>query len=239
LSKELVSEMSRRGRSGSAFSLFSFQDIITSVTAVIILITLILAIELINRQISAAGQTSTADERSAREPLDAAIRDAEQEIKELEQRLESERDLVVEAAQASPEQIKRDVDAMRSQITSLDREWEALMPDQRAARAQENDAQQRKNAKASSDEQKAAQLRVDVLRKRKEISRLKLENRLVYNPASGTSKHPWIIEVSDKGFRAASLTSGNSELKQVWSGPRASSLLSWTKGRDPLQEAWF
>jgi len=50
--------MSRRGRSGPTISLFSFQDIITSVTAIVTVITLLLALDLVQRKQSKAGDSS-------------------------------------------------------------------------------------------------------------------------------------------------------------------------------------
>ena len=90
--------MSRRGRSGPTISLFSFQDIITSVTAIVTVITLLLALDLVQRKQSDAGDSSGA----LVVELAARLAQIEDELTELRAATASTDELVREVAATSP-----------------------------------------------------------------------------------------------------------------------------------------
>ncbi len=192
--------MSRRGRQSVAFSLFSFQDIITSVTAIVILLTLVLAVEFLSREPSSAARGSVESAATLRD----AIEKAEEEIRRLQSRLDGGAEVVQAFAEASPERLRRDCAVTQDQIDGLRGDLEDLRIQEQAAREQEKRvlAQEfdRKN-----DRRRLAQLTTAARGKRKQLEKLKAENRLIYNPASATDKLAWLVDVSAEQFVVAPL----------------------------------
>ena len=110
--------MSRRGRSGPTISLFSFQDIITSVTAIVTVITLLLALDLVQRKQSKAGDSSG----NLAVELVARLAAAEVELAELNAVAGTTDDLVREVAATSPAELRNEIAERQSAIVELERE---------------------------------------------------------------------------------------------------------------------
>lgn len=211
--------MTRRRRNGSPFSLFSFQDIVTSVTAVIILMTLLLALELIHRTLQAASPrlVSSADLRQA-------ISQAQTHADELRERLRQSGTRMRQAATVSPASLERELRDVKSQRDTLAAELEQLRNEQIVAKKAAQDAmaqafdldahkieleklrtRQKSLAKSVADQRQANNA------KRSEIDDMKLDKsvqakgRRIYNPAPGTEKQAWLVDLGSDRMAAAPL----------------------------------
>ena len=183
--------MARRKIGSPVFSLFSFQDIITSVTGIMILVTLVMAVELVQRT-EQAPQQQTAEL-----------------VKELEHQINETRD-AVEELRAQMQQQQKDVtpDAFLD-ISTLQVKFRRVQDHRQrgsqdskdlAQRRQKTDSQlariRREQISRKDEIATLAKLQEELSKKKEQLKKLSRGNRVVYNPAQGTSRTPWLVELS-------------------------------------------
>lgn len=187
--------MARRRRKSSPLSLFSFQDIITSVTAVIILLTLILTLELITRKpVSAAEQL----DGSVAE-LQSALEKAEAERDQIESRLQQVAASTIEQASSTPESLQRDLEQTQQQVVRLREELDPLRARQAAAKRLE-DAALARSLDRDIARKELEELKAQAEHTETERDELSKTDQLIFNRPSGTSKRPWLVDVSAKSI---------------------------------------
>jgi len=184
--------MSRRRKRSAPFSLFAFQDIITSVTGIMLVITMLLALELLERTDAAPPRATAAISKD----LQQVIAVAEREIAELEPQLQQRGKRLSSAAAVSPLQLRQQIGELEESIRRLRNLInESRQRDQRTkGRVKKARRQQQQQSR------KREELLADLLRrstaKRQQLRKLQQSNRLIFNPAAGNSKSPWLVEVS-------------------------------------------
>lgn len=189
--------MGRRS-SSPPISLFSFQDIITSVTGIMILVTLMLGLELIQRTVNAPPQ-KTAEITTA---METAVENVVEEIEDLKQQLAATQQDVMELAGIDPEDLIRELKELevvnrrlKEDVTESERQ--STEADRRKKEAEAEKAR-RKNDPRTLEEMTRETRRIE-----EELRKLKQSNRVIFNPAAGSAKQPWLVELSDRGFTVA------------------------------------
>ena len=215
-----------RRNSGPPISLFSFQDIITSVTGIMILVTLLLGVELVQRTVNSP-PVKTAD-ITAR--LTAAADATEGEIKAIEQELQGRQQGVLAVAGLNSEALQRDLDDLEElthqfQQELSESEKQKLESEQRRLEAGEEQTRRK-------DDRSLEQVKNALASAQSELEKLKQSNRVIFNPADGTSKRAWLVEISDKGFVVAEM--GKAEPPQTFADYAA--FQSWAAGRNAASE---
>ena len=219
--------MSRRKRNTAAFSLFAFQDIITSVTGIMILVTLILALELIQRKEQSPPQKTAELIEQSQAAIEANRRETEQIDSELKQRNVE----AVELAGVDVTRLKRQSEDVSRQNQQMKDELDRLGRERDKADMRRNQAKKAK-AKHADDPKNLQQLQEQIARKEKELKTIKQSNRVIYNPAKGSSKSPWLVEVAAGKVLVAPM--GKSAKPHVF--PSAAAFQGWLGKRNPNAE---
>lgn len=219
--------MGRRRSSAPPISLFSFQDIITSVTGIMILVTLLLGLDLIQRTVNSPPQ-KTAELTTQ---LEDAVERAEEEIEDLEQLLRSKQQDVVDIAGVDATELARelkDLEELNRRLNQevADSDRQSTEADRRRKEAEAEKAR-RKNDPRTVDEMTKETRRLE-----EELRKLKQSNRVIFNPAAGSTKQPWLVEISDQGFTVAVM--GKAERPTKFADLNA--FRNWAAQRDPKAE---
>lgn len=185
----------RRRKSAPPISLFSFQDIITSVTGIMILITLMLGLELVQRTVNSPPRKTA----EVTESLQAATDAAASEIEDIKDELRKRQPGVIEAAGLDPASLRRELQDVQELNQQLQQELSASEKQQAEAERRRKQAQSEKDRRAE-DSRTLAELREQVAEAEARLQELKQSNRVIFNPASGSAKRPWLVEVSDRGL---------------------------------------
>ena len=219
--------MSRRRRRSAPFSLFAFQDIITSVTGIMLVITMLLALELLERTDAAPPQATAAISND----LQQVIAAAEREIAELEQQLQKRGKRLSSAAAVSPSQLRQQIGELEESIRRL----RNLINESRRRELRTRDRVE-KARRQQQESRKREELMADLLRrsaaKRQQLRKLQQSNRLIFNPAQGNAKSPWLVEVSAKRLLVAE--SGVAGKPLAFADVNA--FLRWARQRDKRSE---
>ncbi len=199
--------MSRRGRDAAPFSLFAFQDIITSVTGIMILITLILAIELIQRADSEQQRSMrTVEEARAAVASVANLREAvaqdEKNLKALRQQINQQASAFVETARYDASHVQTQLDDLKRLNQELEQETSRRAERSREAKDRENAAREQLENR-QDDRKKVAAMLAAIKDKKQKLKRLRKLNRMIFNPAPGDPKTPWLLEISADHILAA------------------------------------
>lgn len=223
--------MSRR-KTSNPISLFSFQDIITSVTGIMILVTLLIALELSQRALDSPRIQTTIVSKQ----LETAVAEAEEEIRELESQL-AERDTKLQELAAYDRRriLAESVDANR-QIEQLEAETIRLASQGEDAQKRKAEMQSREQAK-QQDIELVEELNRKCAELREQIEKLQASNRIIYNPAQGTSKTAWLVELTGQAIRIAPM--GRIAPPVEFIAPPGQALADfrkWSAGRDNRSE---
>lgn len=219
--------MARRAQA-NPISLFSFQDIITSVTGIMILLTLLMALELSQRSLqSPSVQTAVVTDQ-----LETAVVDSEQEIARLEADLANRDKKLQELAAIDERRLLDESADIEQQVSQLT----ASSPD--LAKQAEQAARRREQAEITNqDRQKdidtARALTERAAEVEAKLAKLQSTNRVIYNPAPGSSKSAWLVEITDSELRAAPL--GQATSPTVFKGnasARLAAFRAWARTRD-------
>jgi hypothetical protein len=228
--------MPNRRRKSSPFSLFSFQDIVTSVTAVVILLTLILTLELITRQPTSAAEQL---DRSVA-ALRAALEQADQERRSLEDRLQQQASRTLEYASTTPELIQRDLEQTNEQIRQLRQELEHLRKRQIAVKRQEN-AIQARSLDHNIHRKELEDLKAQAAAAESERSQIIKGNQLIFNPPLGAPKRPWLVDVSADSIVVLSFDQDGErhEFRSRLLNTCADQMIAWARRNCNAQEEYF
>jgi hypothetical protein len=183
--------MSRRKIGSPVFSLFSFQDIITSVTGIMILITLVMAVELIQRT-EQAPQQQTAE----------LVRELEHQINETRDTVEELRSQMQQQQTDVTPDAFLDTSILQAKLQRVQDRRQRGIEDSNslAQRKQKTDsrlARLRQEQTSRKDEiTTLAKLQEELAKKNEKLKKLSRGNRVIYNPAQGTSRTPWLVELS-------------------------------------------
>lgn len=224
--------MSRR-KTSNPVSLFSFQDIITSVTGIMILVTLLMALELSQRVIASPRVQTMVVSRQ----LENAVADADADIQQLEAQL-AERDARLrQFAAMDRRKLTADARDTRRQIEQLDAETQHLATQADDARQRQREMEARQQAKrqelAELDE-----LNRQIAELEERLRKLKSSDRVIYNPAQGTSKEAWLVEVAGQTLQAAPMGRAARPLAfaVTSAGQVPTTFLQWLDSRDKNSE---
>lgn len=224
--------MGRRRGGAPPISLFSFQDIITSVTGIMILVTLMMAVELAMRpqKTKAVVPMSTAHV----EVLRTTMAEAAKEVEQLRARHERGTQALKEVAAISASELQ-------AEARELERILERLQREANELEQKKQDVQNRKEAAdknkvdREADRRKTDELVEKIKEMEEQLAKLKQQNRVVYNPAPGSSKSAWLVEIAGNRVLAAELE--KPEKPQVFDQPtRLADFLAWARGRDRRRE---
>lgn len=224
--------MSRR-KNSNPVSLFSFQDIITSVTGIMILVTLLIALELSQRVLNSPRVQTIA----VSQQLEGAVNEAEREIRDLEARLAKGDAKLQQLAAMDRRRLAAEQIDVQRQLEQLDAETARL-----AKQAQDSEKRQA-DMEAREQAQQQEVGRADELDRRieeleEQIHKLKSSNRVIYNPAQGTSKEAWIVELTGGSIQAAPM--GRAAKPRVFpvvaAGQIPGAFEQWLRGLNPRSE---
>ena len=231
--------MSRRGRSGPVISLFSFQDIITSVTAIVTVITLLLALDLVQRKQSQAGDSSG----NLAVELAARLVAAEVELAELKAAAGTTDDLVREVAATSPAELRNEIAQRESTIAELERERARLERQRGQWQTREKEAQTEQ-----FDLEPLRQQQANALAEAAELDRQRtseqVENRTVFSLPRGFQKEGWIVVIDATQIAIAPLGRPAQPVVVRASGlpligtSAAAGFVAWIE-REQLRSAYF
>jgi hypothetical protein len=231
--------MSRRGRSGPTISLFSFQDIITSVTAIVTVITLLLALDLVQRKQSKAGDSSG----NLAVELVARLAAAEVELAELNAVAGTTDDLVREVAATSPAELRNEIAERQSAIVELERERTRLERQRGQWKTREKQAQTEQ-----FDLEPVRKQQANALAEAAELDRQRTseqaENRTSFSLPQGFHKEGWIVVVDATQISVAPL--GRPAAPVVWKdsglpliGTRAADAFAAWIEKEQLRSVYF
>ncbi len=211
--------MSRRGRNTTKFSLFAFQDIITSVTGIMILVTLILALELLQRK------EKSPPKRTAQvtEQVLATVAKNNATMERLSEQLKEMQDETAKAAPYDIDRVGRQLEALGKLNDQLDRELNGL-------EKQRSDVAQAAREAASTET--IEELVNKAKEKLEQLQELKDRNRVIFNPAAGQTKTPWLVEIDGKDFKVAKV--GELAKPAVFSS--FNRFKTWAQARDKRSE---
>ncbi|MGH7192085.1 MAG: hypothetical protein ACREJM_00960, partial [Candidatus Saccharimonadales bacterium] len=206
-----------------------FQDIITSVTGIMILVTLLMALELSQRVL----QSPKVQTMVVSHDLKQAIAAAEAAAAALQTQLAARDERLQQLAGLDERRLRADTQDVERQISQLDSETATLAA--RAERAEKRKQQLAADSQArQSDVARAAQLTERIAQVEAQLAKLKSSNRVLYNPAQGSSKSAWLVELTDSELRAAPL--GKAQPPTVFSGAtpaaRLAAFKKWSEARD-------
>ena len=231
--------MSRRGRSGPTISLFSFQDIITSVTAIVTVITLLLALDLVQRKQSKAGDSSG----NLAVELVARLAAAEVELAELNAVAGTTDDLVREVAATSPAELRNEIAERQSAIVELERERTRLERQRGQWKTREKQAQTEQ-----FDLEPLRQQQANALAEAAELVRQRtseqVENRTVFSLPRGFQKEGWVVVIDATQIAIAPLGRPAQPVVVRASGlpligtSAAAAFVAWIE-REQLRSAYF
>jgi hypothetical protein len=188
-----------------------------------ILVTLLLAVELIQRKEQAPPQ-KTAELTPQIEQTVAANRS---EIDRIREQLARQGANAVELAEVDPSHLRELIEDNAQATETLQGELDKL-------RQEEDDADKRRDAardhlaQRSGNAQTTEEMLAEIQEKQEELRKLQQSNRMIFNPDSGTSKSPWIIEIVGGKISAAPV--GRSARPVVFDDLAA--FESWAGGRD-------
>lgn len=217
----------RRRNSAPPISLFSFQDIITSVTGIMILVTLMLGLELVQRTENSPQQKT--NELSAE--MESTLETVAVEIGTVKEQLRERQQQVMDFAGIDPL-------ALRQELADVEEINQRLAGELSTSERKRREAGHREEAAAAektrrdTDRRLVEELQERIKEAQAELRRLKDSNRVIYNPAAGTSKRPWVVEISDQGFLAAEIGKAERALQFA----DASSFRRWAARRDSRTE---
>ncbi len=231
--------MSRRGRDAAPFSLFAFQDIITSVTGIMILITLILAIELIQRADSEQQRSMrTVEEARAAVASVANLKEAvaqdEKNLKALRNQISQQASAFVESARYDASHVQTQLDDLKRLNQELEQETSRRAERSREAKDRENAAREQLENR-EDDRKKVAAMLAAIKDKKEKLKRLRELNRMIFNPAPGDPKTPWLLEISADHILAAQV--GVETPPAVFEN--ADDLQQWAKGKRDHESEYF
>jgi flagellar biosynthesis chaperone FliJ len=200
-------------------SLFSFQDIITSTTAILIVIVLCLSLELLNRSLE------------PQQPVDLqTIDDLRESVSQLQTNLAAlqtrpafESELLAEAAEATPNQLRDELQDLERQLQVLqaDVESETARAAQLAEVAKQTEATLF-DAKPRLEELARLQEQTEAMRAK--IEELKNLQRPLYTMPRGDNRAGWVVVVSNGRIETAPM--GQPSAPLVFDDPFAISVLS-------------
>ena len=218
--------MTLRRRKSSPFSLFAFQDIITSVTAVIILLTLILTLELVTRKPTSAAQQLDQSVTA----LKSALEKAEQERELLESRLKQEAARTIEQASTTSESLQRDLEQTQQQVARLRQELLELRQSQVSAKKQE-DAALARSLDMDVRRKELDELKTKTSAAKNELDQLAEGDHLIFNRPTGTSKRPWLVDVSEESVVVLAFPPDDDrfEFRSRFLNPCVDQLLAWVR----------
>ncbi|QDT28781.1 hypothetical protein Enr10x_41270 [Gimesia panareensis] len=215
--------MSRRGKNRSAFSLFVFQDIIMSVTGIMILITLILSLEMMERQ-----------EMSPRErtsEIISQLKSAVGEVEDLEKQFQAGKSQLEDLTRFSPSYLQTQINELTELTAALQAENTSIAQDQKQTTDEKNKAvEQQEQIKTEQNKTEEIQQQIQNLKER--LEKMKQENRVIFNPAEGTSKTPWLVEISANNISVAEM--GKSQVPSQFTN--VLQFEDWLTGRNPASE---
>lgn len=224
--------MSRR-KSANPVSLFSFQDIITSVTGIMILVTLLMALELSQRVLDSPRVQTMAVNRQ----LEVAVSDAEENIRELESQLAAREAKLEQAAARDRQRMTSEAKDAQRQLEQLETETQRLAEQADAAKRRQRDMESRERLHQQEIDQ-LNELNRKIAELEEQLRKLKSSNRVIYNPAQGTSKEAWLVEVTGQSLQVAPM--GRAAQPTVFSVASAAQVppafQQWLAGRDKRAE---
>ena len=192
--------MSRRGRSGPTISLFSFQDIITSVTAIVTVITLLLALDLVQRKQSDAGDSSGA----LAVELAARLAQIEAELIELRTATASTDELVREVAATSPAELRNEIAQRESAIAELEVVRARLERQRTGWKAREKE-ERAEGFELEPVREQQARLEREAAELEQQRKAERAENRTVFSLPRGFQKEGWLVVIGAKQIDVAPL----------------------------------
>ncbi|MEE2826917.1 MAG: hypothetical protein VYE64_09840 [Planctomycetota bacterium] len=192
-------------------------------TGIMLVITMLLALELLERT-DASPPLATA---KINEDLKETIETAEREIQRLESHLDARAKLLSSASRVSVTELRQqisDTENVSRRLRELIRELRRR-ESQTQVRVQETQQQQ-----TESENKQATLLALEGKRQqlRQQLRKLQKSNRLIFNPVSGNSKTPWLVEIDNAALVVAE--SGVSRKPQAFSDVKA--LIKWTRQRN-------
>lgn len=229
--------MGSRRRTHPTISLFAFQDVIMSVSGIIIVVVLLLALELVERpavgqpggSAAVARELAAATESALRERAlhEAALADADR--------------LVREAAQVSPDELRRRIESERNESARLEGEISKLQEQIVALEGELKELEVRRfDSAVTQAELAAATAAADELRDT--IERERSENRPLFSLPHGMNRQGWIAVVSGTEISVAPL--GRSAPPQtfraggLFGSSQTSAFMDWIRASD-LSGAYF
>ncbi len=192
--------MPRRRIGTPVFSLFSFQDIITSVTGIMILITLLMTLELIQRTMQSP-QNRTAEVVAS---LDQQIAETREAIEVLRERIREQQKEQTPDMFLSVDTLQDRLNDIEDRTSRADRDAIRLAR-QRQTTTSELSRQQQEQSSRTDEARQLAELQKKLKEKQQQLQKLSTGNRVVYNPARGTSKTQWLVELRESEIVAARL----------------------------------
>lgn len=225
--------MSKRGGGGNPISLFSFQDIITSVTGIMILVTLLMTLELVQRSFNSPAVKT----QEIVEEVKPAAAEVLQRIEELKRRLEQQAAVAAAAAGLDATTVRTRLQDARRAAAALVGDVERLTSEEHDAERRRKDAEREQTHTADQDRERR-RLEEEAKRLQEELDKLKSSNRIVFNRDPGSSKTPWLVDLSGSAITIAQV--GVSAPPTVFRGASAAEsigkFVAWSRGRDPNAE---
>ena len=213
--------MSRRHNSPPKFSLLSFQDIITAVSGVILLVTLLLAIELSQRTLGDSPKYAMAE---AADMLQASIDEANRQIKELEQILDTSgvHDRQVEAC--SYESLKEECEDLARYLERLKIQIAAAQDSLREAKSASETLDKSRLQNAELKEMIATLTRSND-EMQQNVASLEHSDMLIFNRTDDFHKTPWLLLLSNEEMTLHGAT-GVSRTRETFT--RGNFVSSWS-----------
>ncbi|WP_339688299.1 hypothetical protein [Gimesia maris] len=212
--------MSRRGRNKSAFSLFVFQDIIMSVTGIMILITLILSLEMMERQ-----------EESPRErtsEIISQLKAAVGEVEDLEKQFNAGKTQLADLTRFSPSHLQTQISQLTELTEVLHTENESIAEDQKKTELVKNKAVEQQD-QLRTEQKTIEEIHQQIQSMNEQLEKMKQENRVIFNSAEGSSKTPWLVELTAGNISVAEM--GKTQVPFHFSD--VNGFEDWLTGRNP------
>jgi len=216
----------RRARQPS-ISLFSFQDIVTSVTAILILIVLILTLELVSRRCEQVAK----DTALTKATLVNALAELKAVVEQLEAKSTAKKaeQVVIAAPTPTPAELqmlrnqleraaeqaaaaKRIADESRRLAETAKKEIDSKQELEEITRELDRNSAKLASATSAMEEDNASERKRIEERESELAARTKSDTDLVFKRPADTTRQPWLLEVSDRGFEAVRLGTGESQL---------------------------
>jgi hypothetical protein len=223
--------MAARRKKHPVITLFAFQDVIMSVSGVIIVLVLLLSLELIQRpdhNASAAAAQSAVEMRRAIEEADADAAALEQQVREMNARIESSAGLSAAELQRQTNITLADTLQLDAEIAALQARVDSLEETDKQLRAKAFD-QQDSRREIESAQRKAAGLKRSLDEERR-------DNRPLFALPRGFDKTGWIAVLSESEVAVAPL--GRASRPQVFAADggllgdsAGEKFLAWTRSQ--------